>query len=235
MKAIQHTTTRIASHLRLSLIAVMLFSFIGSMNLSSYNLSLPVTGDQPIRLTYPEAALPGLDEFAGVLFTGDETQIVGIYADEALALPVIQQPENSPNFVSPEDNTATQFKTAEDYGTIGLLAHNYLAGEQFFGLAPDQILVIVRGDGSLDYYQISEIRHFQALMPDSPQSNFVDLNGDSEVLSAVDVFNQVYAPGDRLVLQTCIALGDKPSWGRLFIIATPLINQVHLEHLAIAV
>jgi phage tail protein X len=44
-------------------------------------------------------------------------------------------------------------------------------------------------------------------------------------LTATDLFNHVYATGDRLVLQTCIANHGQASWGRLFIIAQPVTHH----------
>jgi hypothetical protein len=38
------------------------------------------------------------------------------------------------------------------------------------------------------------------------------------------VFTKIYAVKDRLVLQTCIAKDGIDSWGRLFVIAEPVVD-----------
>ena len=164
-----------------------------------------------------------LDFFIQSVVNGAPNQVVGVYVPETLALPIAQQPENNNNYVSTDPNLITQFRAAERFHTIGLLAHNYLAGEQFYGIRPAQTVVLIYGDGSLRYYQVNEIQKFQALSPSSPQSDFIDLSDpSSRRITAGDVFNRVYTQGDRVVFQTCILSNGDSSWGRMFIIATPM-------------
>ena len=193
---------------------------------------------QPIRVNFREPAAkkiqpslnvseiaytPALERFVSSVINGDAERIVGVYVANTMALPIIQQPDNNPNFVSTKPETITQFDAASRFQTIGLLAHNYLAGTHFSDLQPQQLVTVVFGDGRLSYYQVEEVQRYQALSPNSPQSDFVDLNNDgNEQITAADVFQRVYTLGDRVVFQTCIFNDGDPSWGRLFIIATPL-------------
>jgi hypothetical protein len=133
---------------------------------------------------------------------------------------------NNAGFVTREPNMTTQFALASKFGTVGLLAHNDLAGEQFSGIELDQFAILVYGDGHVEYYTISEVQKYQALSPNSTYSDFINLDNSNERLTASDLFNRIYAPGGRLVLQTCIAGHGDPSWGRMFIVATPATSQV---------
>ena len=87
-------------------------------------------------------------------------------------------------------------------------------------------LRLVYGDGRLEYYTINEVQKYQALSPTSSYSDFINLDNSNDRLSASDLFNRVYGSGGRLVLQTCIAGNGDPSWGRMFIVATPATRQV---------
>lgn len=167
-----------------------------------------------------------LDFFVQAVINGDPTQVVGVYVPGTLALPIQQQPANDNNYVSTDPEVITQFRAAERFQTVGLLAHNYLAGQRFYNIQPNEVVIIIYGDGSLRYYQVNNIQKYQALSPNSPQSDFVDLSDStSRRLTAGDVFNRVYTQGDRVVFQTCILNNGDPSWGRMFITATPLSVQ----------
>jgi len=164
-----------------------------------------------------------LDFFVQAVINGRPNQVVGVYIPETLALPIRQQPDNDNNFVSTEPEVITQFRAAERFNTIGLLAHNYLAGQRFYDIQPNETVILIYGDGSLRYYEVSTVQKYQALSPNSPQSDFIDLSDPtSRRLTAGDVFNRIYTQGDRVVFQTCILNHGDPSWGRMFITATPL-------------
>lgn len=166
-----------------------------------------------------------LNSFVQNIENGKREDVVGVFVPGTLALRIRQQPDNNANFVSTEPEIITQFNAASSFKTIGLLAHNYLAGTHFYDLKKDQTVIIVYGDGNLKYYKVNQIQRYQALTPTSPQSDFVDLNNTSEQrLSAGDVFQRIYTNGNQVVFQTCILNNGDPSWGRLFIIATPVEN-----------
>jgi hypothetical protein len=151
--------------------------------------------------------------------------VTGVFVCKMFALDVTQQPANDPVFVSEDTNTATQFRLAANYGTIGLLAHNTHSGSKFFKLTVGQEVDIVYGDGTVRPYVISEIRHFQALNPDSPYTDFVDLDHGGTRFSSTQVFAKFFEDGNRVVFQTCIDAHGKASWGRLFVTAMPVSDN----------
>jgi hypothetical protein len=161
-----------------------------------------------------------LQTFVQDVATGQADVVTGIFVNEEFALDVVQQPANNPGFISEEDDVVTDFAMARDYGTIGMLAHNYLAGEQFDELVIGDEIYLVYGDNQFTTYTIVSIENYQALSPHSPTSDFVRLD-DGSKLSATDLFYRVYGQEDALVLQTCIENEGELSWGRLFIIAEP--------------
>jgi hypothetical protein len=162
---------------------------------------------------------PFFDGFVSSLINGRASQVVGVYVDGVMALKVVQQPASDPAYVSTEPGAATYFTLVTKMtGNTGLLAHNYLAGIYYYNLRPGQSVVIIHGDGSTTEYVVSNIDNFQALSPNSPTSNFVNMS-TGETLSATDLFYQVYAGSSRTTFQTCITQGLESSWGRLFVIA----------------
>jgi hypothetical protein len=188
-------------------------------------VSVAETGYQGAGLAAPAvensiAAYPGLTDFAAVLVNGHANEVVGVYVPGSFALRVEQQPAGQPDYVNRENNMATQFSLPSKYGSIGLLAHNYLSGSNFFRLALGQDVVLVYGDGRLEHYQVNGSLSFRALKPNSPFSEFVDLSDpNSSLLTSADLFDRVYTTGDTLVFQTCIDAEGDPSWGRIFVTA----------------
>jgi len=89
----------------------------------------------------------------------------GIYVENALALPVVQQPEGNAAYVSTRNGEITQFSTVSQYGNIGLLAHNYLSGKSFLQLTVGQEVRLVFDDGQTEYFVVAEILRYQALEP----------------------------------------------------------------------
>lgn len=166
--------------------------------------------------------LPMLYNFVRAVENGNGQTLVGVYVPGVMAFPVAQQPSNQPGFVLNQPGYVTQFSLASQYGTVGLLAHNNLAGGSFFLLQQTQEVILVFGDGSLNYYQLTDIEYFQALSPNSPYSDFIEINHPNHRLSVEQLFGQIYEPGERLVLQTCIEANGQASWGRLFVIGSPV-------------
>ena len=182
-------------------------------NLSSENLEVAPA---------PEAGID-LVSFVESVSSGSASQVTGVYADGALALRVGQQPSSDPAFITGQNGEVTQFGLASTYGSLGLLGHNYLAGGNFFNVAEGQIISLVYGDGRIESYQVQAIRSFEALQPNSVHSNFVDLDFGGQ-MSASDLFRMMYDQDDTLVLQTCIANHGISTWGRLFVVATPVVS-----------
>lgn len=144
-----------------------------------------------------------------------------ISIDNLVTLQIVQQPSGNSNFVSSLQNYVTEYKTATNFGTFGLLAHNYLAGRYFFQISPGQKIELVFSDKETRTFVVTEIQQYQALVPDSPSSDFNDL-ATGEYLTALQLFNKVYrSQTGNLILQTCIYGEKNPSWGRLFVIAKP--------------
>jgi hypothetical protein len=190
---------------------------------TSATVLIPVT-DAPVTgaVVQPTASILSLDQFSTALNSGKADVIVGVYAANTFALRVVNQVMNNPAYVSPMNGTVTQFGTATQYGTTGLLAHNYLSGAYFSKLALGQEIDIVNGDGAVRRYVVTNIRHFQALDSSSPYSNFVDVENGGAQLSSTELFNQTYTGGNKVIFQTCINANGNGSWGRLFVTATPM-------------
>lgn len=207
--------------------ALLAISFLGSITgMKIITKSLPTTGDMPALYNPTAANLEPIDSFVQSVTNGQADSVVGIYIPDVLAYPVSQQPMGNAGFVTRQADQVTQFSLASQYGTVGILAHNDLAGAIFSNINLDQYAIIVYGDGHLEYYVISDVQKYQALLPTSTFSDFVNLDGSNEHLSANQLFNRIYGPGGRLVLQTCIDAYGDASWGRIFIIAEPVTNQV---------
>jgi hypothetical protein len=144
----------------------------------------------------------------------------GVYVPDVLALPIVQQPQDHPYYVSNRNGEATQFSIASQYGNIGLLAHNTLSGKSFARLSAGQQVRLIYGDGRVEEFVVGNILRFRASEPDSISSSFYNLDR-KETLSANEMFLRAYAGERHLVFQTCIEANGSPSWGRLFILALP--------------
>ncbi|QYK51510.1 MAG: hypothetical protein KF701_03225 [Anaerolineales bacterium] len=165
-------------------------------------------------------AVAAFSSFVNSVSNGNGAQVTGIYVDGVMAYGVVGQGGNAA-FVSEQPNVVTQFGLASQYGSQGFLAHNYLAGGAFANIGIGQTITLVYGDGSTRDFQVTGTQSFQALSPDSTQSNFVDLNS-GEQITASTLFHKVYNNKNSLVLQTCIEQDGISTWGRLFITAVPL-------------
>jgi hypothetical protein len=189
--------------------------------------AVPQTGrPSPSRLHWIEATdvdFPTFFDFSRQVRDSNpaalEDQAIGIYVPGVLALPILQQPADQPYFVSTKPSVVTQFRMALQTNTIGLLAHNNLAGALFSSLAVKQNVFVVFGSGAAKTFTISAVKRFQALQPESPFSNFVDLDHPGAQLASAAVFNDIFSRPNRLIFQTCIANQGNASWGRLFVIA----------------
>jgi hypothetical protein len=181
---------------------------------------LPSTDAHALMDSSNSASLPTLETFIQQVKSSSTDQLSGIYIPDILAHRVVQQPAGNHEFVSPWENIVTQFDLASRLGSTGLIAHNYLAGKAFALLQPGQEIDLVYGDGHISVYIVSEVLQYQALVAASTSSAFMDIT-DKSIRTAADLFGEVYNRSGMLVLQTCIAAENNPSWGRLFIIAVP--------------
>jgi hypothetical protein len=169
---------------------------------------------------FNSTTLPGLETFVEQVVNGQAGELRGVYIAGILAAPIIRQPDGMDDFVSPWQNVLTQFGMASRFGSTGLLAHNYLAGETYALLREGQEIQLVFGDGRIDTYVISEFLRYQALAPESTSSAFLDLESRG-ILTYSELFAKAYNRPGQVIFQTCIQTGQDLSWGRLFVIAQP--------------
>lgn len=173
------------------------------------------------------SSLPALDTFTLSVNNGQASQLRGVYVPNVLADIVVQQPDGQANFVSPRQGVITQFSAAASLGSTGLLAHNFLAGAEFPEIQAGQHVYLVYGDGHTAEFVVSLVHQYQALQPESPYSDFIDLS-DGRAMNSGEVFSAAYGHPGGVVFQTCIAHNGEPSWGRLFIVAEPYVRpEVH--------
>jgi hypothetical protein len=192
------------------------FAFL-SILLSSL---LPSGNVQALTGSFNKSGLPSLEDFTAQVSNGQVGQLRGIYIPGILAARVVQQPAGMGDFVSPWQNIVTQFGLASSLGSTGLLAHNYLAGATFGLLQEGQEIKLIDGSGKISTLTVTEILRYQALDSDNTATRLLDLESQKSITSA-DLFNKVYSRPGQVIFQTCIKKDGDPSWGRLFVIASP--------------
>lgn len=186
-------------------------------NLTSViHLPPPTTGSWTSR-----DHLPSLRRFISHVENGKNHTVSGVYVPGFLALPVVQQPGGNTGFVSNKPGTVTQFQLAAKNNVIGLLAHNYLSGKDFYRLSEGLQVMVVRGDGSIDRYRIKGVHEYQKLSPGSNWSHYLDLDS-GERFTTYDVFNQFYKGEHHLIFQTCLERNGLETWGIRFVVAEPI-------------
>ncbi|MBN1305208.1 MAG: hypothetical protein JXA13_12300 [Anaerolineales bacterium] len=176
-----------------------------------------------VSQTSPDTPDDEFETFVEALNNGETGVLRGVYTPSIMALEIVPQPENDPGFVSTADNVVTEFSQANENGITGLLAHNTLAGKYFSELAPGSIIRLVYGDSTIEEFTVTEIYRYQALTPNDPRSDFLDLD-TGEWISVDTLFIRMYTGATHLTFQTCILAEGDPSWGRLFIIAEPMTS-----------
>jgi hypothetical protein len=184
-----------------------------------FSAPLPSGAVQALAGPFDGKVLPGLEDFVRQVSNGRAGELRGIYIPGILAATVVQQPAGMDDFVSPWQNVITQFGLASRFGSTGLLAHNYLAGEAFGLLQEGQEIHLIDGSGTISTFTITQILRYQAL-ESGTATRFLDLQSRTSITSA-SLFTKIYSRPGQVVFQTCIQAGDDPSWGRLFVIATP--------------
>jgi hypothetical protein len=176
---------------------------------------MPVQAEGPVGLSVPD-----FSSFVENIKDGNAEVLKGVYVPEVLSLPVIQQPVGNPGFVSQHPGVVTQFSMAAEVGNVGLLAHNHLAGKSFMDLSAGDEVRLVYGDGTIEYFVVTELLEYQALQPYSPYSEFRDLETD-RTITATELFGKVYRGERHVTFQVCIEENGIDAWGRLFVIAQP--------------
>jgi len=175
--------------------------------------------------------LPQLNTFIETVKDGDAATLRGVYVSNVMAFAVEQQPAGYAGYVSTAESVVTQFGIAAEVGNVGLLAHNTHAGAFFSNIQQGDLIVLVYGDGHTESFMVQSIQRYQALDPMNPYSQFKDLETQT-TSTAEELFNKVYRGDYHLTLQTCIENNGNSSWGRLFIMATPMENN-NLDAIAI--
>jgi hypothetical protein len=164
------------------------------------------------------AAIPDLSTFTASIINGNGDVLRGIHVEGMFAYPVVQQAYSMQ--VSEDPATLTQFGWASSYGVTGILAHNWLSGVDFFRLRVGQKINLIYGDGRTETYWVNRLYRYQATIPESTYSQFIDLD-TGKGTDAEGVFRKVYMGDGHVTFQTCIAQDGQLSWGRLFVIAEP--------------
>lgn len=106
--------------------------------------------------------------------------------------------------VTGQPGQATIFEEAQGWGTLGILAHDYLAGGLFYDLDPGAVLWIRSRTGAqlnTHLYQIERVYIFERLGPDIYQ----DQTGQR--YRELDIYNLAYRSGSPVTLQTCYGYG----------------------------
>lgn len=188
----------------------------GSAGAAVPRLFLPIVN----RVGQPDA-LPTLEKFVESVKNGQSDVVRGAFVSNRLAAPVVQQPTDDPDYVAAAADAVTEYRLADQYGTIGLLADNTLTGRLFFNLSAGQQIDIVYGDGAIKSYQIYRSESFKALNPTEADSNMVDL-ASGATLTSGDVFNRVYRGSEHVTLHTHIARDGISNWGHLYVLALPV-------------
>src|ERR1051325_5075376 len=67
-------------------------------------------------------ALPAFNDFVSVVKNGQWNVLRGVYIENVLALPIVQQPVGQTMYVSSNAGEITQFNFASQAGNVGLLA-----------------------------------------------------------------------------------------------------------------
>jgi hypothetical protein len=199
---------------------------LAQTNPSIPGISLPA--DKFSRKAFFHPGLPGLHpdsdhflEFIQKVSDGQAGVPRGVYAQDLFALPIIQQPDSIPLYVSNKFGLATQYSRAAKYGVTGILAHNYLSGESFDQLTIGQTVVIVYGDQTTRLYRVREIHRFQKVEGSEGESEYLNLS-NGELLTTAQVFNQFYQGDEHLTFQTCLKGEGIWDWGLIFVIAKPI-------------
>lgn len=155
------------------------------------------------------------------VFNGDGGSITGVYVEGVLRLRVVQQPSGDVTYVSDDFGTATEFRSPQEFGVVGLLAHNYLSGKDFLSIFPGLEIRLVYGDGTYKRFRVAGLADFERLTPYDVHSDFRDLQ-THQILTSNDMFTRFYSGENFLTLQTCLEKDGYFSWGVRMISAVPI-------------
>ncbi len=179
----------------------------------------------PVETTSPAAQTTFLDFESG--FPGKLlAKASWVSVKDGFNLPIIQQPEGNPFYVSNKPDVITQFSSPALDGVVGLLAHDFRAGAEFYGLKIGQMLKIFYEQGTVRDYQVVSIHRFQKLDSSSVYSDLVDLETNEQVTTS-QVYDRFYRGSHHVTFQTCLAGNGRLDWGLYFVIAEPILSPVN--------
>lgn len=105
-------------------------------------------------------------------------------------------------FVSETEGIVTLFEAAWRDGSMGFLAHNYLAGYEFYGVEVGDLLRVRLADGSVERFAVREVAVFLAVEPGAEWTDVVDESGRR--LTQEQVYELMYEREGWTILQTCV-------------------------------
>ncbi|RPI83132.1 MAG: hypothetical protein EHM41_16665 [Chloroflexi bacterium] len=188
-------------------------------------LNLPVAEPLPmadvVDASMVDFLTPEFQSFVDTVKDGQTDIVRGVYVPGVIANEVIQQPSENWSFVSEDPDVLTEFHSARRNGVTGLLAHNYLLGNEFYDIQIGQYVGVVYGDGTFQRYVVSDISQFEKLDRSSLTSDMVDLE-TGVTLTSTQIFNRFYSGGDKVTFQTCLERNGKSNWGLTFVTAVPV-------------
>ena len=156
--------------------------------------------------SYNANALPTFKAFVASVSNGSN-QVTGVYVDGLFAYRVLQ----TGNAVPGGWDVVGQYGRAKN---IGLLAHNYAAGANFFALTPGMKVKVIYGTGKVRPFTVKQIDRYQASNPNDFSAPFTNTQTGKQ-MSAKGLFKQMYSSG--VTFQTCITNEGYTSWGLLFV------------------
>jgi hypothetical protein len=168
-------------------------------------------------------SIPTLDKFVNKLVNGHADQLRGVFVPDKFAFTIEQQPKNSPMYISKDPKKVTEMKALWNEGVIGLLAHSSLAGKHFFELHRRERIFLIYGDGHTQEYIVTSIKNYEVIDAVNSMEWYRDVE-TKEYLRSNQLFANMYGGSEHVTFQTCISSGDNNEWGRLFVIATPVVN-----------
>lgn len=113
-----------------------------------------------------------------------------VFSPGKFEINLVEQPAGERMYVPDQMGVGSLFQDASWYGSIGVLAHNYLSGSEFYELQEGDF-VGLRYTNGVQWYRIREILWYTPTRWLTPEM----------------VYRQVYTVSGRLVLQTCTSNG----------------------------
>ena len=176
---------------------ILILSFIP---LRVKEINLPITGDSAYQ---PAHFSPVSSEYSEY-----QNRVIRVEVTDVFIYPVIEFNNKVPAY------GVGQYKEASMWKNIGLIAHNYSAGNNFFSLRPGMEVKITHSDGLIEYYIVYNVMQFQASDPNDFGKPFINSKG--EEISVKDLFMLAYR-SDELTFQTCINADGFKTWGVFFV------------------